>query len=278
MVAIPPECEAQADVPAAIRTPGHTGSTVSILRESGPLQQLVFLVYVPLEKPKRGSQVVVEANYDVTPTKRQLKEGKPPQPVPPLAPKDRAVYLAETKEYDFKIEVFEKWRREQKLIRAKDESDLAFGHRTFEAISQTIRYDGKTGIDPASRVCADGKGACGGLANVFVAVMRGNGFPARVLYGRLLNRARATADEIHCMAEFFADGIGWVPVDVPRKLYGQEPGNFLVLHFDPIIWGKEREALQSMWPGFSDQEGTWDGSSKTIQTKLLDPDVELRRP
>jgi transglutaminase-like putative cysteine protease len=278
MVAIPPECEAQADVRAAIRTPGYAGSTVSMLRESSPLQQQVFLVYLPMEKPKRGSQVVVEAIYDFTPMKRQLKEGKPPQLVPPLAPKERAIYLAGTKEYDFKFAGFDKWMRDQKLIRAKDESDSAFGHRAFESISQSIRYDGKTGIDPASRVCADGKGACGGLANVFVAVMRANRIPARVLYGRLLNRSRATADEIHCSAEFFADGIGWVPVDIPRKLYGQDPGDFLVLHFDPIIWGKERTALQSMWVGFSDQEGTWEGGSKTTQTKLTDADVELRRP
>src|ERR1051326_6312440 len=118
MVAIPPDCEAQADLRAGIRTPGHTGSTVSILRETGPLQQQVFLVYVPMEKPKQGSQVVVEANYDVTPIQRQLKEGRPAQPVSSLPPKDRAIYLAETKEYDFKIAGFEKWRGGQRLTGA----------------------------------------------------------------------------------------------------------------------------------------------------------------
>lgn len=77
MLAIPPECDGQADVRAGIRTPGHAGSTVSMLRETGPLKQQVFLVYVPIDKPGRGSQLVIQAIYDVTPKKRQLKEGKP---------------------------------------------------------------------------------------------------------------------------------------------------------------------------------------------------------
>lgn len=278
MVAIPPECDGQSDVRAAIRTLGHTGSTVSMLRESGPLQQQVFLVYVPIDKPKRGSQVVVQAIYDLTPNRRQLKEGKPTQPVPPLGAKDRAIVLADTKEYDFKADEFEKWARGQKLIRAKDEGELAFGHRAYEVISQSIRYDGKPGIESASTICAKGKGACGGFGNVFVAMMRANRVPARVLYGRLLRQSLADADEIHCYAEFYADGIGWVPVDIPRKHFGQDLGDFLVLHIDTIDWGSERTALQSMWVGFSDQDGTWNGGSKKTRTRLSEPDQELRRP
>jgi transglutaminase-like putative cysteine protease len=103
----------------------------------------------------------------------------------------------------------------------------------------------------ASAVCASGKSDCGGMSNLFVAVMRASQVPARGLFGRWATSAKKgeKVGEIdyyqwHVMAEFFADGVGWVPVDVSSSVlhdrsksglrcFGNDRGEFLTFHVDP---------------------------------------------
>jgi transglutaminase-like putative cysteine protease len=95
-----------------------------------------------------------------------------------------------------------------------------------------------------------GKSDCGGLSVLFATVLRSQGVPTRTLVGRWANSAKANdkVGEIeyfqeHVKAEFFANGVGWVPVDVsaavvhdktPAKLgyFGIDRGDFLTMHFD----------------------------------------------
>src|SRR5690242_4327968 len=90
-------------------------------------------------------------------------------------------------------------------------------------------------------------GKCGDLNALFVGLARSVGIPARDVYGvRVapsqvgyksmgLGSPSATKGQ-HCRAEFFAQGIGWVPVDPAdvRKVILEEPPGKLELN-DPKV-------------------------------------------
>src|SRR5207248_1997886 len=83
------------------------------------------------------------------------------------------------------------------------------------------------------------------LAGVFVCALRANDIPARQMVGRMV-KSQTPIDKppygAHSRAEFFAEGVGWVPVDptfglgdkTPSGLtqFGNDAGDFLVLHLD----------------------------------------------
>ena len=106
----------------------------------------------------------------------------------------------------------------------------------------------------ASHVCKDRKSDCGGLcARLFVTILRANGIPARQLVGRWATSAEPLQkigevlfNQQHVKAEFYAVGIGWVPVDLSSAVqwdrssdglnyFGQDPGDFMVLHLDNMF-------------------------------------------
>ncbi len=99
------------------------------------------------------------------------------------------------------------------------------------------------------------------MAAVFVAACRANGVPARMLVGRWASSAKAPKKGVeyegqwHVKAEFYARGIGWVPVDLSSavvwdkspeglRYFSNDPGDFLTLHldhdlvWDTVHWGK----------------------------------------
>jgi hypothetical protein len=88
------------------------------------------------------------------------------------------------------------------------------------------------------------------LSILFVTALRSQGIPARILAGRWARSAKP-GDQIgaldyyqeHVKAEFYAQGVGWVPADLssailhdpsPAKLdfFGNDCGDFLTFHLD----------------------------------------------
>ena len=50
----------------------------------------------------------------------------------------------------------------------------------------------------------------------------------------------------HVRAEFYAAGVGWVPVDPAHKKFGTDDGNFLTFHVDPdleVPWPTGRQSV-----------------------------------
>jgi transglutaminase-like putative cysteine protease len=101
-------------------------------------------------------------------------------------------------------------------------------------------------------------GKCGDLNAMFVGLARSVGVPARDIYGvrvapsefgyRSLGLGSANASRgQHCRAEFFAQGIGWVPVDPAdvRKVVLEEPPGNLAVN-DPKVQAM-RKKLFGAW-------------------------------
>ncbi len=97
-------------------------------------------------------------------------------------------------------------------------------------------------------------GKCGDLNALFVAMARASGIPARDVYGirvadsrrgyKSLGKSGDISKAQHCRAEFYADGIGWIPVDpadVRKVILEEEGGKKIddpkVVEARKFLWG-----------------------------------------
>jgi len=96
-------------------------------------------------------------------------------------------------------------------------------------------------------------GKCGDLNALFVGMARSVGIPARDVYGVRVARSQygyaslgAGTENItraqHCRAEFYAQGIGWVPVDPAdvRKVVLEEPPGKLAMTDEKVTAARKR--------------------------------------
>ncbi|MBA2690372.1 MAG: transglutaminase domain-containing protein [Burkholderiales bacterium] len=100
-------------------------------------------------------------------------------------------------------------------------------------------------------------GKCADINAVFVALARSQGIPARDIYGvrvadssrgyKSLGKSGNITRAQHCRAEFYAAGVGWVPVDPGdvRKVMLEEEAGGLPLDHEKVI--KIRDYLFGNW-------------------------------
>lgn len=95
---------------------------------------------------------------------------------------------------------------------------LAKARAIYDYVVSTMKYD-KTGEGwgrgDAIYACNIRKGNCTDFHALFIGMMRASGIPARFEIGFPLPEGKPTGEipGYHCWAEFYLDGIGWVPVD-----------------------------------------------------------------
>jgi transglutaminase-like putative cysteine protease len=137
-------------------------------------------------------------------------------------------------------------------------TDVEKGRAIYEwVVENTFR-------DPKVRGCGWGDikamletgnlgGKCGDLNALFVGLSRSVGLPARDVYGlrvapseygyKSLGTGSANVTRAqHCRAEFFARGVGWVPVDPAdvRKVALEEPPGNLPLNNEKVDAARKR--------------------------------------
>jgi hypothetical protein len=105
-------------------------------------------------------------------------------------------------------------------------------------------------------------GKCADLNGLFVALVRSLGVPARDVYGirvadsrffKSLGKSGDITKSQHCRAEFYADGIGWVPVD-PADVLKASLEEKLAMESVHIVTERAR------------QFGSWEGNWITYNT------------
>ena len=216
---------------------------------------------IGLVLPGQGSQVntlSVTVTYEATLYSRVLRPRVPGDKVPtvtPLRPVDRTNYLASRGDINHAAAEFGNWLQREKLRREKGEADTTFAGRAYLHLKRLMRYDYQPlSSRVATQVCKAGKSDCGGLSILFVAVMRANAIPARVLYGRWASSAKPSSTlgntpyyQWHVKSEFHARDVGWVPVDLSGAVeanardpdsmafFGNDPGDFITFHFNPNL-------------------------------------------
>jgi transglutaminase-like putative cysteine protease len=101
---------------------------------------------------------------------------------------------------------------------AGDTTPIQKARHIYDYVLATMRYD-KTGEGwgrgDAIWACTAKRGNCTDFHSLFIGMMRSSGIPARFEIGFPLPEGKSEGDisGYHCWAEFYLDGVGWVPVD-----------------------------------------------------------------
>jgi transglutaminase-like putative cysteine protease len=101
---------------------------------------------------------------------------------------------------------------------AGDITPIQKARHIYDYVLATMRYD-KTGEGwgrgDAIWACTAKRGNCTDFHSLFIGMMRSSGIPARFEIGFPLPEGKTEGDipGYHCWAEFYLDGLGWVPVD-----------------------------------------------------------------
>ncbi len=247
--AVAPELPGQKNPKTVFDFPG-----AEKVKDKSPLARSALLAKVPAKTDDLKTKLSMKVSYTATLFHRHLVEAGdgPVAEVKPLTAQEVREALTEHGDIDFKEAGFQKWWKAAGYTKGEDEAEIPFARRVFLGLRASHTYDFKAGMDrKASAVCEGGKSDCGGLSHLFTAVMRANGVPARTLYGRWAKSAKADEKlgdalyfQWHVKAEFFAPGVGWVPVDLSVSIlhdkskeglayFGHDAGDFLTLHIDP---------------------------------------------
>jgi len=101
---------------------------------------------------------------------------------------------------------------------AGDTTPIQKARHIYEYVVATMRYDKSGegwGRGDAIWACTAKRGNCTDFHSLFIGMMRSSGIPARFEIGFPLPEAKTEGDipGYHCWAEFYLDGVGWVPVD-----------------------------------------------------------------
>src|SRR5258708_26493523 len=101
---------------------------------------------------------------------------------------------------------------------AGDTTPIQKARDIYDYVLATMRYD-KTGEGwgrgDAIWACTAKRGNCTDFHSLFIGMMRSSGIPARFEMGFSLPEGKTEGDiaGYHCWAEFYLNGVGWVPVD-----------------------------------------------------------------
>ncbi len=249
-------------VPLAPELPGQRKVTTTFnlsatkTKEKSSESREVFIAQVPVKNGAKS--VAIQVNYEANLYSRNLRPLRSGEAIPkvtPLPEKEIKLYTSALIDIDFKEPLFQKWIELEKLQRGPKESAIEFARRTFTVIWTKFHYEYGSNMNrKASNVCGAGKSDCGGLSQLFVSTMRLHGIPARCLFGRWAESAKLNEKlgkidyfQWHVIAEFYVDGIGWIPVDCSSAIiwekpgtgetrnFGQQAGNFLTQHIDPDL-------------------------------------------
>ncbi len=157
--------------------------------------------------------------------------------VPELEAGDRQRFLAD------EAGVIERVRAEAERIAAGKTRDLDKARAFYEHIAEHCTYDINEHHEAADAVLAGKPASCSELAWTFVALCRAAGVPARAVSAYVNREPREiSADwQTHCWAEFYATGIGWVPVDPTNRInypdehfFGRQQGRYAAWPEAPV--------------------------------------------
>ena len=258
--------------------------------ELSPLRRQVLCAVVPANDPAQAKSLSFAMDIRAELFARRLVARSAEMPSAPTAdPAELRRALRRTAMIDYQAPEVKAWMLSHQLTRGDAEGEIDFARRVFQTIARSFRYSYQNSHQDRSAlgVIRDGRSDCGGMAVLFVTVLRSQGIPARLLAGRWAQSSKAgeLMDEVtyfqeHVKAEFHAQGVGWVPADLSSavlhdpteektEFFGQDRGDFITLHVDPELvvdtrnfGGKPHEFLQkaSYW---ATGLGNFDRSTQT---------------
>jgi hypothetical protein len=219
----------------------HPRAKLDILDDEVVPGRKLRRIHFKPEKPVSEVRYVYE--IEAVLNEVRLAPGRARERQPRLSRKARKIFLAARGAFDHDKPAFRTWLAKNALLKGENERDLDFAHRTLAHIHQKFGYRFPPEFTDrfATQVCREKASDCGGLCILFASVMRANGIPARVLAGRWALETKEGKPQYHVRAEFWAGGVGWVPIDgsgavqwagAPDSAFGRQKPNFFIMHED----------------------------------------------
>ncbi|WP_406700516.1 transglutaminase-like domain-containing protein [Singulisphaera sp. Ch08] len=244
------------------------------------------------------NSISARAHYHSTLLSRHLyrrRAGEEATDAIPLGAEERRRALAKGGTYELDAPEFRRWISAESLPMNPSESEIDYARRVFLTIKQSFTYEYRETMDRRlSRVCAVRRSDCGGLSILFAAVLRTQGIPARILVGRWATSAVPGAQlggipyyQWHVKAEFYAEGVGWIPVDPAASLiydhsreglryFGHDEGDFLTLHVDPDLVLDTVHFGPQPTPFLNGGLGVWVVGSGSLEKVRIRQDWQVR--
>jgi transglutaminase-like putative cysteine protease len=287
-VPVLPELPGQMRVSTRLLVEGNVKLKAEEIVEEGVDKRAMLRLRIDSNEMSPKSGIPLRLEYTGVLYARTLRRGRAIRAVPELTGDERRQYLAASATMDYNDPEFLRWLDEQGLKRRGDEDTMQFAHRVFTSFIEKGSYGGDTSSYEArrpSRVCKSLTNDCGGLALLFVAVMRSNNVPARTLFGRWAIPQTDEYGQYHVMAEFFVDKSGWVPVDIsgtivhkpkdPNAFFGTTDGRFIAFHIDTDL--EPAKGFRHAWAQYMLLQ--WSGQGNFWKEHHLDSkwDVQCRK-
>ncbi|HEX9652109.1 MAG TPA: transglutaminase domain-containing protein [bacterium] len=205
------------DYPYSFETEAEYGNSILRIEANGSVSESLNVVM----------------SFSVTRTGYQLLEEKG-QPHQAASEKSRQRFLAA----DRLIPIDGKIAEEAKKVVRDDMLPLEKAKAIYEHVAGTLKYDKSGngwGLGDALYACDVRQGNCTDFHSLFIGMARASGIPARFVMGFPVPEG-VTAGEIpgyHCWAEFYIDGMEWLPVDASEASKYPEKWNDLFGGLDP---------------------------------------------
>ncbi|HEY5611069.1 MAG TPA: transglutaminase-like domain-containing protein, partial [Thermoanaerobaculia bacterium] len=118
------------------------------------------------------------------------------------------------------------------------ETPIAKARAIYDYLLANMKYDKTTpgwGQGDTERACDIKTGNCTDFHSLFMSLARVEGIPSRFIIGFPMAKGGNQTKGYHCWAEFYVEGIGWVPVDASdaSKSSDQKIREFLFGNLDP---------------------------------------------
>ncbi|MFZ5558521.1 MAG: transglutaminase-like domain-containing protein [Pseudomonadota bacterium] len=146
------------------------------------------------------------------------------------------------------VDVDERIRRVAEAAVGSETNVLSRARRIYDHVVAGMTYDAERqswkGSTEHALVCSAGN--CNDIHALFISMARSLGIPARLVLGQALEppppgREACELCGYHCWAEFYAAGLGWVPVDASCACkYGKDQ-LFGDLELNHVAWSVGRD-------------------------------------
>ena len=182
------------------------------------------MLYAEIHGPKAPA---AEFTLDYEVTRREYNKGSYASLLRfNTAPPDAPIRLARFVEPDRLVPTGGRMRELAEEITGNRQGPIEKAYALYDYVFRTLRYD-KSGTGwgrgDAIWACDAKRGNCTDFHSLFIALARAEDIPARFEIGFPLP-ASTHEGEIpgyHCWAEFYAQGAGWVPVDISEAWKNQ---------------------------------------------------------
>jgi len=156
-------------------------------------------------------------------------------PAPSKVPPDAAPWLGENR----MVPLTPRVRKLAAELSAGRRDAVEKAQAFYRYLVENGTYDKTTpgwGKGDSERFCDIKKGNCTDFHSAFMALARAEGIPVRFVIGFSIRpESSGTMTGYHCWAEFWAEGVGWIPVDASEAAKSGDPERkrYLFGNLDP---------------------------------------------